>query len=202
MEELMDFDQWILQQQEIEIKYWAVYDPNTGNVIGIYPSPAGEQFEHRIEVDREVAENIQSGITSIQNCFVDITSATLEIAEVKSLTKIDDVLHRVTESRWSEIVEPDIFISYKGTNLTVEMTEKFHGTRKVGIDVKPRKVHWSGNTEILLLVTDYNDPNVLYHMLSLTIDELIDNKKVFEITVPGKFSVYTRRIFKNYVLEV
>ena len=52
-----------------------------------------------------------------------------------------------------------------------------------------------------LLITDYNDPNVLYTMITLTVADLVEQKKIFEnIELPERFSIYTRRIFKNYVL--
>ena len=51
------------------------------------------------------------------------------------------------------------------------------------------------------LITDYNDPNILYKMVSLTVSDLVEKKKIFkDIELPDRFSVYTRRIFKNYVL--
>jgi hypothetical protein len=51
------------------------------------------------------------------------------------------------------------------------------------------------------LITDYNDPNVLYEMISVKINELIGKSKTFENIDYDKFSVYTRRLFKNCVIE-
>ena len=66
-----------------------------------------------------------------------------------------------------------------------------------------RAVKWDGDTEIHFLMTDYNDPNVLYKMLSFKISDLIGNSKIYKnFELPLNFSIYTRRVFKNYVLEI
>jgi hypothetical protein len=86
----------------------------------------------------------------------------------------------------------------------VELTEEFYGTKKVPKKYHPiskRKVIWSGETAMSFLITDYNDPNILYKMVSLTVSDLVEKKKIFQdIELPDRFSIYTRRIFKNYVL--
>jgi hypothetical protein len=38
-------------------------------------------------------------------------------------------------------------------------------------------------------------------MISLRVDEISKNKKNIDIDIDGKFSVYTRRIFKDYIFE-
>ena len=82
------------------------------------------------------------------------------------------------------------------------MASKFQGTRNTE-STAARKIHWNTDTEMLLLITDYNDPNVVYYMLSLSIAELINQNKVFEnIVLKKKFSIFTRRLFKNYVMEI
>jgi hypothetical protein len=53
------------------------------------------------------------------------------------------------------------------------------------------------------LITDYNDPNVLYKPFTIKISDLVGKKFVLKnLELPTKFSVYTRRLFKNYVLEI
>ena len=83
------------------------------------------------------------------------------------------------------------------------MTERFYGTNKSTVSDSKRKIDWKGSTEILLSITDYNDPNVLYYTLSLKVTDLVGNAVTFNnIELDKKFSIYTRRVFKNYVLEV
>ena len=51
------------------------------------------------------------------------------------------------------------------------------------------------------LITDYNDPNVIFEMFDVKINELVGNYKLIGNIDYDKFSVYTRRLFKNYVIE-
>ena len=97
----------------------------------------------------------------------------------------------------------DVFLTYDKLNktLTFELSIKYNGT-KVVEDVATKKIHWSGSTEMLFLITTYNDPNGLYYTAEISIESLIENKKILtNIDLPEDFSVYTRRIFKNYVIE-
>jgi hypothetical protein len=190
MEEVIDFDQWY-QTHNIEIEYWAVYDPETGKVKGIYPNQSADSFEHKIKVDQETGEAIGSGKISLANCYIDFESDTLEIIEIKSLIKIDDVLHRIIDSRWADSKDPDLTISVKDNNLIFSLSDK----------VKSKKrIHYNGDTIMDFYITEYNDPNILFEKFSIQLNQLIDEEKSFQIKLPQKFSVYTRRIFKKYIL--
>jgi hypothetical protein len=209
MEEIVDFDEYItkLSQTLLELTYSATFDPKTGAVISVGPSHIFINEENKIPLDKETAEQIIEGNIKVNSCFVDITGGKLEIAEIQSVYKIDDVLHRIIEKKWSDIIKPEVFLSYNKTKktLTVELTEEFYGTKKVPKKYHPiskRKVIWSGETAMSFLITDYNDPNILYKMVSLTVSDLVEKKKIFkDIELPDRFSVYTRRIFKNYILD-
>ena len=205
MEETVDFDEYIKNQTILETVYWAVYDPTTGGILGIYPNNTADDFSNKLQISNDLAESIIEGKIQFASCFVNVTSTELEIIESQSLRKIDDILHRVIDKQWAISKDADIVITYfqKTKNLTVSMTERFYGTQKSKISTSIRKIDWKGSTEILLLVTDYNDPNVLYYTLSLKVNDLIGKNVTFKnIEVPQKFSIYTRRVFKNYVLEV
>lgn len=207
MEEVIDFDEWFANYKPPEIKFVAEYDINTGKVLRVGPDHAFKDSKHILPIDRETAEHIIAGTIKISDCVVDIHSNTLEMLEVKSVFKIDDILHRIISKEWTEIEKPDIYITYDSLDrlLTFELTEEYYGTKKLDEKfqpVIPRKVIWDGETILHFLITDYNDPNVLYKMISLKILDLIENKVVIkDIDVPSRFSVYTRRIFKNYVIE-
>lgn len=192
---LKDFEEWVKSLPVVEIKYFALFDPSNGKVKGIYPNHSVPDTNSKIEIDEEIAQSILEGRTSLGSFIVNTEDNKLEIVEIKNLTKIDDVLHRIIDSQWSDINDPDIILlsNKKNKKIKIELSEKFY---------KSRKIYWNGNTEMSFLITEYNDPNALYDIVSITIDELF-NKKVVEFLVdfPQEFSVYTRRIFKNYILQ-
>lgn len=190
MEEVIDFDQWYLNHK-IDIEYWAIYDPDTGKVKGIYPNESAEPFEHKIKVDTETAEAIGAGKILLSNCFIDFDSDTLEITEVKSLLKIDDVLHRVIEKQWSDMENPEVTITSKNNELIFSMSEKAKGKKRI---------HYNGDTLMDFYITEYNDPNILLKKITIQLDNLITQDKIFQFDYSEKFSVFTRRIFKQYVL--
>jgi hypothetical protein len=51
------------------------------------------------------------------------------------------------------------------------------------------------------LITEYNDPNALIEMISIRAGDITENAKSFNVVLPKKFSIYTRRIFDKYVFE-
>jgi hypothetical protein len=68
---------------------------------------------------------------------------------------------------------------------------------------KKRKIFWDGETKMDFLLTDYNDPNILFKMISITLSDIIEKSKTInDIEVPENFSLYTRRIFKNYLIDI
>lgn len=205
MEEVIDFNEWIDSRKDVELTYWAVYDVETGVIRGIYPNNSADQFPNKIEIDTELALSIQEGTTLLSSCFVDLSADVLEISQIKNLITIDDILHRVVENKWTTEIDNDIFIDYytHDSKIEVSMASKFQGTREIQSSGTSRNIHWQTDTEMLLLITDYNDPNVVYYMLSLTIANLINQNKIFQnIQLDKQFSIYTRRLFKNYVMEI
>ena len=140
MEEVIDFDEWLKDYVPPEVSYVAVYNPDTGFVKSVGPSHAFENERYKIPLDAETAESILTAETPIHNCLVDINSQTLEIAEVKNLIKIDDVLHRIISLEYSTVEKNDVYITYNTTHkaLTVELSEEFGGTKQLDISVKKR----------------------------------------------------------------
>jgi hypothetical protein len=68
---------------------------------------------------------------------------------------------------------------------------------------KKKRIHWNGDTAMDLYITDYNDPNILHNILKLHVSDLVDVPKIFyDITLPERFSIYTKRIFKHYAVEI
>jgi hypothetical protein len=203
MEKIEDFDVWFSHYKLPPVKFVAVFNPDTGAVISVGPSHAFKDQKHKISVNKELAESIINAEIKIDHCVVDMNSNTLEVAEIKSVYKIDDVLHRIMSKKDSEIKKPDIYIKYdsKLAILKIEMSTEFGGTRKTRVGIKKRNIVWDGDTEMQFFITEYNDPNLLFEVVTVTINDLIGKHKLITDFNYSKFSVYTRRLFKNYVIE-
>lgn len=203
MEEIIDFDKWIAEYTPPQITYVAVYDPVTGAVTSVGPSHAFENEKYKLVIDFETAESIINSEIKIHHCLVDINSKTLEIAEIKSVFKIDDVLHRIISKEFFTEEKIDVYLTHnlQDASLSIQLSEEFGGTKETDITFKKRGIVWDGDTEMRFLVTDYNDPNLIFKMFSVKISDLIGKTKIIDNINFGKFSVYTRRLFKNYVIE-
>jgi hypothetical protein len=207
MEDLTDIFALFDQVQQIEVKYSAVFNPDTGRVTSVGPSAAFTNEKHKLEIDRDLAESIIDGKIRISSCIVDVRNNKFEINEIKTVFKIDDVLHRICTTEWTSLDCADVYVVCNVAEKTVkiEMTEEFHGTYKLPEKYQPavkRNVLWDGETVINFFITDYNDTNIMYNMLSLKVSDLVNTAKVFtDVDFPPKFSLYTRRIFKNYIME-
>jgi hypothetical protein len=206
MEELIDFDKWLSEYKSIEPEYVAVFDSYSGAVISVGPSHAFKKEKNKIPIDQETAESIIEGKIKIASCMIDLGANTLQIAEIKNIFKIDDVLHRVVSKQYADFEKPDLFITYnsKKKSLKIELSEELGGTKKLPPKfqpVTPKKIIWDGQTEMDFLITDYNDPNVLYEMISVKINSLVGKSKIIENIEYDSFSVYTRRLFKNCIFE-
>lgn len=196
MEGLTDFNTWFDNFKVEDTVYMAVFDNQTGQVISVGPSHAFENETCKLIIDSETAELIIEGTIKISSCVVDIQNNVMEIAEVKNVFKIDDVLHRIINTEYSEVENPDVILTYNFQNQTLkfELSEVYNGTRKI---------LWDGETVMNFLITDYNDPNMLYNMISVKISDLLGQSFVIDnLEVPKKFSIYTRRLFKHYVVNL
>jgi len=205
MEEVMDFDKWIEEQQSKEIKYFAIFDNVTGQVQGVYPDYACEGIVNKVLIDNELAVGIIEGKINPSSARVNLSSGNFEIIELINLNRLDFLLHRIPDIRYIDQRENEIFITYhrKTGELKFEMADKFYGTKKTKNDILKRKAHWSGDTELVFLLTDYNDPNIIRKTFSFKIDNLIENSHIENVgQLPEKFSIFTRRLFMNYILEI
>ena len=195
----------ILQHYEDQKdKYCASYDPETGKIISVGPSLAFQSTKYKIDLEKELAEDVLTGKIRIANCFLDVTTGSLEIIETRSIRKIDDVLHRVPLYDFVEDKSVDLFVTYikKTQQIKFELSNELGGTKKTGSE-KKRIIHWSGDTVMNFYITKYNDPHWIFHEFDVKINELRRKTKKFKLeSVPDKFSVFTRRILKNYTLEI
>lgn len=206
MEKILDFDNWLANYKPVEIQYVATFDPQTGQVKSIGPHYAFENEKNKIPIDKEIAESIIEGTIKISSCVIDINSNSLEIAEIKNVFKIDDVLHRIIDKKWSTVAKSEVYLTVnsKTKNLKIELSEELGGTKKLPKQFQPvssKKIIWDGDTEMSFLITDYNDPNLIYQMFSVKISELLSKSKIVQNVDYDNFSIYTRRLFKNYIIE-
>lgn len=191
-QELMDFDKWLELQHSTELEYFAIYDSD-GAIKSVGPSHA-ITVENKIKIDEDIALSILEGRESVFSYRVDIPTKLLvkkNSFSMHTLTKIDDVLHRVIERKWSKIAEPDISIFYDidKNQLKFSMNKKYKNSI------------WEGETEMNFLITDYNDPNILFQMITFRVGDIANNDVIYTIDIRSKFSVYTRRIFDQYVID-
>lgn len=190
-----------------EIKYGVAYSTDDGSIRAAGPISGLSGFSNIVEIDQETAEKLINGQILMTNCFVDLSSGSFEITEIKSLYKIDDLLHRIVQRKWSEVRKPDLVITYSVSenNFKVEITEEYGGTYIQSTEYQPvikRKFFWDGETVMDFLITDYNDPHIIYDQFSIKLNDLIGNYVIIKnINVPKNFSIYTRRLFKNYILD-
>lgn len=203
IETIEDFDKWLAEYKPPPTKYVAVFNPSTGKVISVGPDFAFQNEEHKVYIESNLAISIIEAEIQIEKCMIDINSGELEIAEIKTLAKLDDVLHRIISTEYSDIEKPDIYLTHnkKSKTLKIQLSEEFGGTKKQKQKINPRKFVWDGSTEMNFIITDYNDPNLIYDMFNVTINELVGATFTIKNIDYDNFSVYTRRLFKNYVIE-
>jgi hypothetical protein len=202
MEKILDFDQWYLNWKPPVIEYVAVFDSQTGAVLSVGPSHAFIDEKYKVPIDKETAESIISAEIKIDSCVIDINSNKLEVAEIRSVFKLDNVLHRIISMEYTDQENSDVYLTYNSKNksLKIELSTEFGGTKVPVVPVKERRIVWDGDTEMNFFITDYNDPNVLFEIVSVRIKDLVGKSKIFKNIEYKKFSVYTRRLFKNYVI--
>jgi hypothetical protein len=196
MEEKLDlapFDEWIKTLEVPEETYFFEFDAN-GNVIALHPGPSVDYIKNKIQVDLDIALGIYDRGETLQHYTVDVVSGRVikvNLASITGLSKIDDVLHRVIDKKWSKISKPDVSIEYD--RVSALLTFKINPLLKT--------IEWQGDQDMVFLITEYNDPNVLQEMISFNVNELVKYPQRFTLILPEKFSIYTRRIFDKYTYE-
>jgi hypothetical protein len=203
IETIEDFEKWIAEYRPAPTVYVAVFDPTTGKVTSIGPDFAFPNEVNKVIVDSNLAESIINAEIQIENCMIDISSGNLEIAELKTLIKLDDVLHRIISTEYSSVTKPDVYLTYtkRTKTLKIQLSQDLGGTKKSKTEGQRRNFVWDGSTEMNFLITAYNDPNILYQNHVITINDLIGKTVTVKNIDFDNFSVYTRRLFKNYVIE-
>jgi hypothetical protein len=196
MEEKLDlplFDEWIKTLEVPEETYFFEFD-NDGNVIALHPGQTVSGIKNKIQVDNSIALAIYESGETLRHYKIDIVSGRVikvNLSNITGLHKIDNVLHRVIDKRWSNITKPDIAIEYDKEELL--LTFKINPLLKT--------VEWQGDQDMVFLITEYNDPNILQEMISFNVNDLVKYPQRIKVDLPKKFSIYTRRIFDKYTYE-
>jgi len=196
MEEKLDlppFDQWIKTVEILEETYFFEYDAD-GNVVALHPGPISDQTKNKIQIDNSIALAIYDQGETLRHYKVDVISGRVikaSLASITGLRKIDDILHRVIDKRWTNITKPDISIEYNRQESLLTFN----------INPLLKTLEWQGEQEMIFLITEYNDPNVLHEMISFNVNELVKYPQRVALNRQDKFSVYTRRIFETYTYE-
>jgi hypothetical protein len=203
METIEDFDKWLREYKPPITQYVAVFDPITNQVISVGPDHAFADQKNIVQISQEIAESIITAEIQIHNCRIDVESGQLAIAEKKTLNKLDDMLHRIPDIKYLEELKSDIHLTYssKSKYLKIQLSTEYGGTKKHKGSDGTRKFIWDGTTDMDFLITDYNDPNLIFQMFSVKLNELVGHNVTIKNIDYDKFSVYTRRLFKNYVIE-
>lgn len=191
MEEVEDFFEWAKKITIPEVKYFAVYEPETGKIKKVSPDFSCVDDDYKIEISNDVALSILERKTSLRSYRVDVIEGKLEFVEIRSLNKIDDILHRIIEDKWSSVDENDFYVivNRRQSTITFSLDEKY----------KNKKMLYDGSTKLQFFLTDYNDPNIWFHTFVFNINDIKSKDQTYHYVLPKKFSFYTRRIFKNYV---
>lgn len=189
----MDFDKWLAGQTIVDPAYVVGYLKD-GSVVGIYPADNPPTDYDTVSIDRDQAEAVLDGKDNLLSFRVDIpTKKLVKINKFQTwgVEKIDDVLHRIVDKKWSNIEDHDVCVSYDRINETLmfEMNSKYNG------------INWEGETEMIFLLTEYNDPNLLRSMISIRVGDISGDSVSKKIKLPNRFSIYTRRVFQHYIFQ-
>ena len=149
MEKVIDLEEWLKDIQIPIPDYYAIYDLSTGAVTGIYPEHSCQDKLNKIKIDKELADSIFEGQIAMNNCYIDLDSETLEIVQISTLRKIDDILHRIVERKYGSTDFHDIIVRFKDNKIHFELNEK----------IRIKKTKWSGDTECRFLITSYKISN-------------------------------------------
>jgi hypothetical protein len=192
MEEITDFDKWLQTFISEPIEYYAIYNPQTAEVIGIYPKNSAKDIEHKVLIDLDLAESILEGKVSLRSCFVDEIDDVLQVVQTQSVRTIDDILHRIVSKEFATFDEPDLCVTFNSelNTISLSLVEK----------LKRKKIRWDNSASLKFLITEYNDPHKVIQVITTTLEDLYITDQTYQyIGIDKTFSVFTSRIFKKYI---
>lgn len=205
METLEEFYDLIKQSESQKISYSVLFDRDTGRIIGVGPTSSFKNRTNILEIDSELAIGMLNSSVKMASYYVDFENDKLELTKNTSLTKIDNVLHRIIQKEFSDVDDIDLCVTCDITNekIIFELSTQLGGSKDTGQEKIAKKLRWEGHTLMDFYLTDYNDPNIIFKVFTLSIYDLLDKSLEYnDVVFPKNFSIFTRRLFKNYVLEI
>jgi hypothetical protein len=192
----MDFDSWLAEYVPKEIEYYAVYDPDTFLITGIYPSGPAQEKPYKIKIENILAEEIINGSVNLSRLSIDLENQELVIKENYIFSNQNYNFYRI-DSKIENLVNVSLTIKYVNSERSIYFipSDNLIKTKEKFVEYKK---------PCLFYITSENDPNILYDTIHLELDNLFSSKKlIFPLDTCGKkFSVYTKKIFKNYYLTI
>lgn len=192
----LDFDGWLKTYKPEDPIYYAIYNPDTFKVIGVYPKGPAEEKKYKIKIETVIAEEIINGKLSLSLLSVDVENEELIISEKELYTTFNTVFYKlsnlttdlITVSLSVKYLKKEKQLYFTASNNLLKQADKFKDY------VIP----------ILFYITNHNDPNLLYDTVELYLPELFLKK---EIVVPldvgkDKFSIFTKKIFNSYYFTI
>ncbi len=128
-QELIDFDEWIKTVVVPETYYYVEFN-ESGVIQSLYSTETQEAAPNKIQVDQEfVSEIYDKGVSLAAYKFDRKLNKLVKLAklETQGLTKIDDILHRIIDKKWSKFDDADISINHAGDFLNFTINDRHRG---------------------------------------------------------------------------
>jgi hypothetical protein len=199
MEQIIDnneFDKIIFSKT----KFFASYDPDTGELLCVGPEHALEDVSSKIEIDEDIAEMIVIGKIFMQSCSVNLVTYKLETSLTKKKTTVNDTLFKIPLKKNVDVEKNDLSLFYykKSKKLKVYLNEHY---QKPSLTAKYQLSDPTSNLN--LIISDNSDPNCIHNILKVPFIDLLKKNKVIEnIVITEKHSIYVKKIFADYALEI
>lgn len=185
---------------DLNIEFSAIYDPKSLQVIKIAQTCFLEKNSNLIPMDIDLAMKVIQGDIPMIRCFANLDNFSVEVIEEKSLNLIEDILHRIPEIQYSKYDQYDLVITIEKDQIKFDLSSDLGGIYNQS-NIK-KKILWKDNSSLSFMLTGYNDPHIIYNTFEFPLFELLGKSKVFrDIDFPEKFSIYTDRIFRSYVIK-
>jgi hypothetical protein len=191
-----DFDSWIENYKPEEISYYAIYDPSSFKVIGIYPKGPAEDKANKIKIETIIAEEIISGKIGLSSLTVNVEDEELIVSEQNYFTKSDTIFYRLKSSS-EDLVKANLTVIYyrSDNKIVFSISSNLRKQKEKYIDSKEN---------FLFYLTDSNDPNKLFHTVEIPVEKLFELDQLeFNVEIEKeKFSVFTKKVFNNYYFSI
>jgi hypothetical protein len=188
----LDFETWLKQCIPLEVQYFAIYDPESFRVTGIYPKGPAEEKKYKIPIESIIAEEIINGKVSLSILSVDVETEELIISEKEFYITTDTNFYKI-QSNSRDLVSVSLTVKY------IKEEKKLYFIASDNL-LRQQEKFKDYTSPCLFYITNYNDPNILYDTISLTMNDLFLKKQLeFMLDIEkGKFSVFTKKILNSY----